>query len=225
MRVWTYRNFKHPSPMKRMSATLTLFLLLQLNACNTAPPHVESARDIAHVRKSKQYVTASLLPDKDVPALARLRQLYHLDFTGSLSLEPPITDEGLRRLSELDLPQLGWLSLGYCDNITDAGLLHVAHIQTLTRLNLMVCPQITDAGLLALLEMNNLIYLDLRGRAGITDQGLEYLARKSNWDEIHFGGCKNVTMEAVVKLQAALPNTSINKDEKEWSYHLRDGDA
>jgi hypothetical protein len=34
-----------------------------------------------------------------------------------------------------------------------------------------------------------------------------------------FGGCPNVTTNAVAKLQRALPGAKIEKDEREWSFH------
>jgi hypothetical protein len=66
--------------------------------------------------------------------------------------------------------------------------------------------------------MSNLTGLDLRGCTNITDKGLEYLAAKNNWQQIEFGGCQQVTLQAVTNLQQRFPNAKIKKDEWEWSY-------
>lgn len=207
----------------RIRKAAGLILLLQLCACTTMPPIADTARDISHMRTATRSVRARFLSDSDIPALARLRQLRYLDFEGGCAVgEAALTDIGLDRLSKLDLPQLELLCLGYCQNITDSGLVHVGQMNTVGDLNLMGCPRITDAGLPPLLKMKNLKVLDLRGCPGITDRGLEYLIQKTDWQGISFGGCPNVTNEAVAKLQSALPNACIAKDELEWSYHKDD---
>jgi hypothetical protein len=201
-------------------ALMTLFLC----GCGYWPPIVNTKHDIEHVSVSEPAVRARGLSDQDIPSLAHLRHLNDLDFTGGYGVESaPITDSGLAELSKLDLPYLRTLSLGYCDNITDAGLTHVAQMHSVTWLSIEVCPRITDAGLKSVVTMTNLTGLDLRGCLGITDTGVDYLAVKTNWQTIMFGGCSNVTTDAVSKLQRALPNANIKKDDREWSFHKLDG--
>jgi hypothetical protein len=160
------------------------------------------------------------LADSDISSLAHLCQLRTLDFSGGNAVKSAsITDIGLARLSKVDLPHLQTLTLGYCADITDAGLVHVGQMHTVSWLSLMACPQITDAGLLRLLTMRSLTALDLRGCPGVTDSGLQPLAVKTNWQTILLGGCSNVTAEGVARLQAVLPNAKVEKDENEWSYH------
>ena len=99
-----------------------LAFLLAICACNTTPPRVESSREVAHVRATAPSVGARFLPDSDIPSLSRLRQLDWLDFTHGWGGGPaPITDEGVRQISEMDLPRLEWLQFGFCENITDVG--------------------------------------------------------------------------------------------------------
>ena len=131
-----------------------------------------------------------------------------------------ITDEGLAELAKLDLPHLETLTLGWCDEITDAGLAHIVRMQTLTWLGLTTCPKITDAGLRELVNAKNLTGLDLRGCPNITDDGIQQLAAKKNWERIDLGGCPKITPEGVAKLQAALPNAPfVKKDDREWEFH------
>jgi hypothetical protein len=209
--------------MKRYSPMVfreifTLIALCLLCSCGSEPPSVETKSDIDRLPVSQQSVCARTLPDSDIPSLERLRSLDDLDFfTGCAVEEAKITDNGLARLAKLDLPQLHTLALGYCQNITDAGLAYVGQMQTITQLILTGSPQITDAGLPKLLAMRNLAYLDLRGCPGITDHGLQVLAAKTNWQEILLGGCPNVTANGVARLQAALPNAKVQKDDVEWS--------
>jgi len=204
--------------IQRIICTLAVFMAL--NAFADWPPIVESKQDIEALPTSTARVRARGLHDSDIPALSHLSLLKHLDFgEGRKAFVASITDKGLAHLANVDLQHLDFLMLGYCTNITDAGLASVAKMRSITWLSLEVCPLITDAGLPSLLTMTNLTGLDLRGCVGITDAGLERLASKTNWKTIMLGGCPNVTTNAVSKLQRALPHAKVEKDEREWSFH------
>jgi Leucine Rich repeat len=200
---------------------LTLaYPLLVLNAAADWPPIVDSKRDVEQLPASTTRIRARALPDADIPSLSRLPLLKHLDFgAGQKAVTAAITDKGLAHLAALRFQSLDTLMLGYCPNITDAGLSHLAQMHSVKWLGLEVCPRITDAGVPSLLTMTNLTALDLRGCTGITDKSLEYLATKTNWQTIMLGGCPKISGEAVNKLQRALPNAQVKKDEKEWSFH------
>jgi len=202
----------------RIICTLTVFMAL--NAFADWPPIVESQHDIKALPASTTRVRARGLHDSDIPALNHLPLLKHLDFgEGRKARVASITDKGLAHLASLDLQRLDFLMLGYCTNITDAGLASIAKMRSITWLSVEDCPQITDAGLVSLLTMTNLTGLDLRGCVGISDAGLERLAAKTNWQTIMLGGCSNVTTNAVSKLRRALPHAKVAKDESEWSFH------
>lgn len=208
-------------PFRALSSALVL--ALTVSGCGYWPPIVDTARDIERLDSSQASVRARGMPDSDISSLARLSNLHDLDFGGGWAVMPAkITDEGLARLAKLDLPKLDTLSLGWNDNITDAGLDSICQIKPLTMLMLNACPRITDAGLPTLTKAKNLTYLDLRGCQGVTDAGIQQLATKTNWETIELGGCPNVTAQGVAKLQAALPNARINKDDQEWALHLKE---
>jgi hypothetical protein len=195
-------------------------LLLLFAGCGRWPPIVETKRDIAELSQLEKSIRARGLADDDLAQLTRFQDLATLDFSGGHAVKPAkITDAGLARLAELKLPKLDMLNLGYCTNITDAGLAHVGRMENITWLSLMACPQITDAGLKHLLPAQQLTSLDLRGCGGITDAGLAILASKTNWQSIMLGGCTNVSSNAVIRLQAALPQVAVEKDEWEWGFH------
>jgi hypothetical protein len=175
--------------MIRLTIVLS-FLVVALNACAGWPPIVESKKDVLALSPSTVSMRARGLHDEDIPALSHLPLLEDLDFgEGWKALAAPITDKGLANLAALELRRLDYLMLGYCTNITDQGLPHIAQMRSVTWLSLEVCPRITDAGLASILTMTNLTGLDLRGCVGITDAGLEHLAAKTNWQAIWFGGC------------------------------------
>lgn len=193
---------------------------LWLDACGHWPPVVDNAYDVRELPSSQGSIRARALPDNDIATLERLAGIRILDFgSGWAGEDARITDEGLARLSILNLPQLWCLDLGYCGKVTDAGLLHIGRMRNIRQLALTACPRITDAGLPYLLSMPSLKSLDLRGCPGITDQGLQHLAAKGDWETIRLGGCPNVTQDGVTKLQAVLPKADVSKDEKEWLYH------
>lgn len=200
--------------------SLTCALMLLSAGCNSMPPAPGSAFAIGRLPASTTIIGARGLSDNDIPSLGRLHQLREVHFSIGQKLErADITDQGLERLAGLKGLPLEILDLGYCGNITDAGMVHVAKMNSLTWLSLRACPQITDAALPPLLSMPNLTGLDLRGCPGITDKGLELLAQKPGWRTIMLGGCPNVPQQAVDKLQGALPTADVRKDEQEWRWH------
>jgi len=195
---------------------------LLLCSCGSRPPVVKSSRDIQRLPSNEDSVRARGLSDNEIAALARLRKLRVLDFSGGHAVaHAPLTDEGLARLVEIDLPQLEILTFGYSTNLTDNGLVHIGRMHTVKWLSFMACPNVTDRGLPHLLAMKNLTGLDLRGCSGISDRGLEILATKTNWQTILLGGCTNVTPAGVSRLQAALPKARVEKNEQEWSHLQR----
>jgi hypothetical protein len=196
-------------------------MLLALAGCGSHfPPIVNTKRDIEGLPVTQQWIRARGLADSDIPSLARLQELSTLDFAGGNRVEPAkITDQGLAELAKLDLPHLELLTLGWCDEITDAGLAHIVRMQTLKRLHLDTCPKVTDGGLRELVNVKNLTEVSLRGCPNITDDGIQQLAGKKNWTHILLDGCPKITPEGVAKLQAALPNVPfVRKDDQNWEY-------
>jgi hypothetical protein len=181
-----------------------------------SPPIVDSAQDIERLPALTTWVSARGLSDADIPALARLGHLRDIGFTSGWKDEKAkIKDAGLAVIAQLPLPDLDILDIGFCENITDAGLIHLAEMQTVTQLLLLGNPQITDAGLREVVKMKKLVYLDLRKCTGITDSGLQVLAGKSDLQEILIGECTGITTDGVARLKAALPNATILKDDND----------
>lgn len=200
---------------------LCAFLLASLfQGCGYYPPSASSK--VAIYRLSQKHVSLACrrLADEDIPALASRQNLQMLFFsTGNAIEEAKISDVGLQNLSRLDIPTLRLLDLGYCANITDNGLTYVRKMKSVKRLSLVCCPGISDRGLSNLRGMNGLRELDLRGNTRITDDGIAHLAVMRNLQMIELGGCENVTRAGVRKLQKRMPNTKVEKDEREWSFH------
>lgn len=196
-----------------------VLLLVLVAGCGSQPPSVKTTVAVKRLDPSARSISARELPDDDVGSLERLKQLEILDFSRGWGVGPArITDDGLATLATLDLPKLETLTLGWCQNITDDGLRHVAKLKTITWLGLPACSNITDAGLPSLAESKNLKSLDLRGNPNITDEGIQQLAAKKDWKEISLGGCQHVTAKGVTRLQTALPNTRVEKDDQEWQW-------
>jgi Leucine Rich repeat len=192
------------------------------SGCNDGPPIADSKSDIDRLPESSPSVRARGLADLDVLALGRLHQLNYLDFgSGVAAHDARITDQGLKSLSELDLSQLDTLDLGYNTRITNAGVAHVAKMNTISTLLLTACSKITDEGLAPILGMKSLVYLDLRGCQGITDAGLQTLSNKTNLRHLELGGCRNVTERGISQLQESLADLRINKDDAQWKEYFR----
>jgi Leucine-rich repeat (LRR) protein len=124
---------------------------------------------------------ASWVTDSDLPQLAALPYLTHLD----LSLTR-ITDYGLQQLK--NAPGVVELNLYYAEQITDEGMAAVKGWKKLKRLNLRGA-KITDTTLEHLSNVTTLESLDV-GFAQITDVGLDRLTSLPNLKELVIGGNK-----------------------------------
>lgn len=156
---------------------------------------------------------------------------FGFDFRFASGIDGTIetTDSGLVHLA--GLTQLQSLSL-QGRQVTDAGL---AHLRTLTQLQTLSLHdmQVSDAGLIHLQGLKQLQYLSLGGTQ-VTDAGLAHLRRLTQLQDLSLGGTQisdsglvhlqgltqlrylyladtRVTDVGVAKLQAALPNCTIDR--------------
>jgi hypothetical protein len=121
--------------MRRMFMAFATILLLI--GCNSEPPSVSSKRDVARLPPETKSLWARDLSDDDIPSLARLANLNFIDFSAGWATGPAkVSDRGLAELAKLNLPNLDFANLGFCENITDAGLEHLASLKQLKRLSL-----------------------------------------------------------------------------------------
>jgi hypothetical protein len=204
---------------------LRLYLLLActglLAACDSEPPTPRSIADIEQLPIAQKFIGVRFLPEDEIPALSRLRNLEDLDFGEGCDAHAALTDRGLASVARLDLPNLHMLNLFCCANITNAGLIYVASLDTVRELVLGGCFQVTDDGLPNLLGMRHLTYLDLRGDPGITDRGLQMLTKMKHLKWIILRGCPNVTDAGIAALKRALPDLKIDKNDEYWSYDIK----
>lgn len=177
-------------------------------------PYAFSANDVAKLDPATTtMLSARELSDNEIASLSKLPHLRYLDFfRGKADVDAVITDRGLQALSELDLPELNWVVLGFCPHITDAGLVYVARIGTIHRLALMGSAGITDAGLTPLTTMG-LEYLDLRMCPGITDKSVATLSNMRSLTGLMIGGCDNLSPTARQAIRQALPQCRVDDDD------------
>jgi hypothetical protein len=179
---------------------------------------VNTASDLEKRDASLTSLSVRFLSDSELIRLGKFKNLNHLDFGRGCGIgEAKITDAGLQAISQLDLPELKWLMLGYCTKITDAGLPHVARMKHLKNLSLSGCPQITDSGLEKLVALTALERLDVRGCIKITNHGLLCLADMKGLREVLLGGCTAVTPQGIEKAKQVLPDCKIEKNDAEWA--------
>lgn len=119
------------------------------------------------------------IKDADLDSLKGLDDLAKL----TLNNNKELTDAGLDKLKQLNLPKLAKLYL-VDTQVTDAGLAHLKEIKTLQVLSLVGTP--------------------------VTDAGLEHLKEAKGLKELYLYGTK-VTDEGVKKLKEALPELKIDK--------------
>lgn len=153
----------------------------------------------------------------DFSPLARLHNLKSLNLKNCMDIQ----DADMFYLRELPLVEL---FLTDCDTLTDAGIVHVAALDTLETLsiancslvsdaafsrvgsNLQVldlnnCTLLTDAGLAHLLAARKMTNLNLSGCLGITDVGLCHLGQLRNLKELSLQHCWKITDEGVAHLE------------------------
>ncbi|MHC4336962.1 MAG: leucine-rich repeat domain-containing protein [Planctomycetota bacterium] len=112
----------------------------------------------------------------------------------------PVTDEGLRHVS--GLTGLEDLSL-YNTEVTDGGLAYLKSMPFLKKLDIKKRgqkDQITDAGMEHLAQINSLEHLELPG--GITDKGIAHIAKLKNLKHLQGGGRTDIALEHISKLQS-----------------------
>ena len=99
-----------------------------------------------------------------------------------------MTDEVLRKIAALD--QVTSLSLGGSRQLTDDGLLHLARMPQLERLDLSEYPggRLTDRGLEVLRHLPNLRQLEMTWQRGITDKGVANLRFCDRLEQVNLMG-------------------------------------
>lgn len=128
---------------------------------------------------------ASWVTDSDLPQLAQLPHLTHLDLS-----QTRIADLGLQQLKAA--PGIVELNLYYAEQITDEGLAAVKGWQKLRRINLRGT-KVTDTTLEHLANVATVEAIDV-GFAQITDVGLDRLTPLVNLKELVVGGNKLTDM-------------------------------
>jgi hypothetical protein len=106
----------------------------------------------------------------------------------SLDANGLMTDEALARIVALDF--VTGLSLGGSRELTDDGLLHLARMPQLERLELSEYPggKLTDRGLEVLAHLPNLRKFEMTWQAGITDAGARNLRFCNQLEEVNLMG-------------------------------------
>jgi len=128
----------------------------------------------------KGITDAGLAHIGELPNLRSL-QVSRIHFNDPKTNKEYYTDAGLAELAKCRL--LGDLSLGSI-GITDAGMDHVAKLTNLKSLNLFGCDNVTDAGLVKLRGLKSLTSLHITD-AEITIAGLNGLNALSRLERIH----------------------------------------
>ena len=113
-----------------------------------------------------RFATAGIEQLKDMPSI----EILNLELCGNL------TDDSLSALGAFSSLKVLILA---GTGVTDAGLVHLKSLRTLTGLDLEVCDRVTDAGLIHLRPLNELQWLNLKrsgfGPLAFSDDGLRHL--------------------------------------------------
>jgi hypothetical protein len=115
-----------------------------------------------------------------------------------------MTDEALARIAALDF--VTSLNLGGSRELTDDGLLHLARMPQLERLDLSEYPggKLTDRGLEVLRHLPNLRKFEMTWQAGISDRGVSNLRFCDRIEEVNLMG--SPTGDGAIEALQGKPN-------------------
>ncbi len=114
-------------------------------------------------------------------------------------------------LADLGALRADCKGLGIDEDVTDAGLAHLAAMSNLQLVEIVPAYNITDVGLSHLAKVKTLQVLRLSDSDKITDKGLEHLAKLVKLRRLYLLDCSRITATGVKKLQAALPKCRIER--------------
>jgi hypothetical protein len=117
-----------------------------------------------------------------------------------------MTDEALARIAALDF--VTSLNLGGSRELTDDGLLHLARMPQLERLDLSEYPggKLTDRGLEVLRHLPNLRKFEMTWQSGITDRGVANLRFCDRLEDVNLMG--SPTGDGAIEALQGKPNLS-----------------
>nr|XP_033815510.1 dynein regulatory complex subunit 6 isoform X2 [Geotrypetes seraphini] len=130
------------------------------------------------------------ITDHGLKALASMKNILVLNVADCIR----ISDPGVRHFLEGSSgPKIRELNLTNCVRISDVSLLRIAQrCRSLTYLSLRYCENVTDSGIELLGNMLSLISIDLSG-TNISDQGLAALGASGNIKELIVSECLAIT--------------------------------
>ncbi len=190
-----YFSGKHPVTNEGLAVLARLSLLEELDLggkyiSDAGLVHLAKLPSLRYLMLyGENFSDAGLAHLKNIPSL-QILNLAHL----------PITDEGLQHLS--GQTSLENLSL-YNTEVTDRGLVYLKSMPSLKKLSINKRGkkgQITDAGMVHLAQVNSLEHLELPG--GITDKGTAYIAKLKNLKYLWGGGDTDIALRHLSKLRA-----------------------
>lgn len=112
-----------------------------------------------------------------------------------------ITGRGLARIADT-FPHLRYLSMDWCEGITDEGLEHVGKLKRLVSVSMAACSAITDEGLLHLAPCGQLECLVIRNCRKITNGGLSFICQHlGKLQFLDISGCLRITDDGIESLQ------------------------
>jgi len=153
--------------------------------------HIQSKRDILAAAVDTDDILIPALPLQDYPLLSKFRHLRQVSFytpdgTGG-------SDEKLKALAAVDLPDL-----------KDIGLLN--------------CPSVTDTGIQAIVKIRSLRELQLEGTS-VSDQGCVTMADQMTLQGINVANCARVTKNGISTLAKSPTITGMGFSADNLSQH------
>jgi hypothetical protein len=194
-----YLNFAGPMVNdEKLSIIGKLTWLTQLSIGGS-----EVSTGLAHLKnlKSLRYLNLAALRnlnlDRDLSYIAALTDLEELDLQDAM-----VNDNGLVHLSKLHkLRRLNLLKTSPSGKITDSGLAHLKHLQSLV--DLQIPSGITDIGIEHLAKLDLLKKVNLWGD-GITDKSMAALSKMKSLETLDISS-RNIT-DAGMEQLARCPN-------------------
>jgi len=187
--------------MKRLLIALLAGIpILLAVGCGNYPVYLSTRWDVRSSGASNKILDIGDLPIEDYPLLVKFNKVVNVRLP---SREDHFaTDDKLKVLATLGLPNLGTLTMENARRVTDEGIRALAPIQSLNFIGIEGAA-ITDAACEFMASHWHLTAVSVVNCSGVTLKGLQTLAKSGNLKELDFS-TDNLTQKEVFDLLASF---------------------
>jgi hypothetical protein len=173
--------------------------LFVLTARARSPAEIRTSKDIESTPSSWYAISIGDLPLSLYPQLSKFSQVEHVFFKGTTGWA---TDEKLKALAALSMPNLRDIVLGGSVTVTDEGVFALTHLASVELLQLSGTA-ISDRGIEALSQFPKLTGVNIVECRRVSVDALKALVQQRAWQDLSFSA-ERLSSKQVAELLAQL---------------------